>query len=191
MGPSDNASGDLDLRWSMPLSGSTHKLATVRPQDAFLNPDPTAGRAGGLDRRRSEECRLRWPRKAPTMSRLRCCECLPSFLADPQRHNLYHIAPSAHACRRRAGEPIADEIDKLIGGEAVRAQHMLCAALRVAISEQMKRTATVGLGQATTDWIAGRHGARVIGNAGLRSESCAPGLAVARGRRERQQCASR
>jgi hypothetical protein len=47
----------------------------------------------------------------------------------------------------------------------------------------MKRTATVGLVQATTDRIAGRHGARVIGHAESRSESCAPGLAVAWGRR--------
>jgi hypothetical protein len=115
-------------------------------------------------------------KKPPTMSRFRRCQRLPSFLADPQCHNLYHISPSAHARRRRAGEPIADEIDKLIGGEAVRAQHMLCAALRVAISEQVKRTATVGLGQAATDRIAGRHGARVIGHAELAKRIMRPRL---------------
>jgi hypothetical protein len=73
-------------------------------------------------------------------------------------------------------EPIADEIDKLIGGEAVGAQHLLCAALRVAIGEQMKRPATIGLGQAATDRIAGRHGARVIGHAELAKRIMRPRL---------------
>jgi hypothetical protein len=34
------------------------------PQDTFLKPDPTASRAGGLDRRRSEECHSRRLRKS-------------------------------------------------------------------------------------------------------------------------------